>query len=60
VADPALATSLPSMDIIPKSNIWICSLVIDCNFTMLARDEHSVTGGVGEPDGGALNVEDFG
>jgi hypothetical protein len=27
---------------------------------MLARDEHSVTGGVGEPDGGALNVEDFG
>jgi hypothetical protein len=48
------------MDIIPKSNIWICSLVIDCNFTMLARDEHSVTGGVGEPDGGALNVEDFG
>jgi hypothetical protein len=47
------------MDIIPKSNIWICSAVVGCNFTNLARDEHSVTGGVGVPDGGALAVGDF-
>jgi hypothetical protein len=60
VADPLFATSVPSIDIMLKSNIWICLAVVDCNFTTLARDEHSVTGGVGEPDGGALNVGDFG